>query len=125
MKKLWYKIPRRTRFWINIIVVGILLCTISFGYGTFYPNPWTKNKIVNETENTMVSEWNSFGFEKPSIEYNNNKWIDFYKKGLDYIIEDDQLKSAFYEEMSLSYKALGDNKMATEYYNRAMELKDE
>jgi len=73
MKKLWDKIPRKTRFWINIIVVGILLCAISFGYGTFYPNPWTKNKIVNETENTMVSEWNSFGFEKPSIEYKNNK----------------------------------------------------
>lgn len=55
----------------------------------------------------------------------NSEALSVMEEGLDYIIEDDQLKSAFYEEMSLSYKALGDNKMATEYYNRAMELKDE
>ena len=42
---------------------------------------------------------------------------------LDYIIEDDELKSAIYQELSLSYKALGNNKMATEYYNQAIELK--
>ncbi|MGB5323744.1 tetratricopeptide repeat protein [Lutimonas sp.] len=55
----------------------------------------------------------------------NSEALSVMEEGLDYIIEDDQLKSAFYEEMSLSYKALGNNKMATEYYNRAMELKDE
>ncbi len=55
----------------------------------------------------------------------NSEALSVMEEGLDYIIEDDQLKSAFYEEMSLSYKASGNNKMATEYYNRAMELKDE
>ncbi len=54
----------------------------------------------------------------------NNEALAVMEEGLDYIIEDDQLKSAFYQELSLSYKALGNNKMATEYYNRAMELKD-
>lgn len=54
----------------------------------------------------------------------NNEALAVLEEGLDYIIEDDQLKSAFYQELSLSYKALGNNKMATEYYNRAMELKD-
>ena len=44
--------------------------------------------------------------------------------GLDYIIEDDHLKAEFYEEMSLGYKALGNNKMATQYSKQAIELKD-
>lgn len=47
------------------------------------------------------------------------------EEGLDYIIDDDQTKSAIFKEMSLSYKALGDNKMATEFYNKAMELNAE
>ncbi len=54
----------------------------------------------------------------------SNEALGVLEEGLDYIIEDDQLKSAFYQELSLSYKALGNNKMATEYYNKAMELKD-
>jgi len=53
----------------------------------------------------------------------NNEALAILEEGLDYIIEDDQLKSVFYEEMSLSHKALGNNKMATEYYNQAIELK--
>lgn len=53
----------------------------------------------------------------------NNEAIAILEEGLDYIIEDDQLTSAFYEELSLSHKALGNNKMATEYYNQAIELK--
>lgn len=54
----------------------------------------------------------------------NNEALAVIEEGLDYIIEDDKLKSSFYEELSLSYKALGNNKMATEYYKKAMELKD-
>ena len=54
----------------------------------------------------------------------NNEALAVIEEGLDYIIEDDNLKSSFYEELSLSYKALGNNKMATEYYKKAMELKD-
>ena len=53
----------------------------------------------------------------------NKEALTILEEGLDYIIEDDQLKSAFYEELSLSHKALGNNKMATEYYNQAIELK--
>ncbi len=54
----------------------------------------------------------------------NKEALAVLEEGFDYIIEDDQLESAFCQELSLSYKALGNNKMATEYYNRAMELKD-
>lgn len=45
------------------------------------------------------------------------------EEGLEYIIEEDTMKSKIFQEMSLSYKALGNNKMATDFYNQAMELK--
>ena len=48
--------------------------------------------------------------------------ISIMEEGLDYILEDDELKSSFYKEFSLSYKAMGNNKMATSYYNKAIEL---
>lgn len=53
----------------------------------------------------------------------HNEALVILEEGLEYIIEEDDLKSAIFQEMSLSYKALGNNKMATDYYNQAMELK--
>ena len=54
----------------------------------------------------------------------NKEALLVLEDGLDYIIEDDHLKAEFYEEMSLGYKALGNNKMATQYSKQAIELKD-
>ncbi len=45
------------------------------------------------------------------------------EEGLDYIIDDNSLKADIFEEMSLSYKAMGNNKSASEYYNQAVELR--
>ena len=45
------------------------------------------------------------------------------EEGLDYIIDDNSLKADIFEEISLSYKAVGDNKSASEYYKQAMELR--
>ena len=86
MKKLWYKIPRRLRFWTVIVLIGIFLSLVSFGFGTFHPNKWVSDKIVKDTENTMVQEWNNFGFEKPSIEYNNNvEFVQSVGRCIDYL----------------------------------------
>lgn len=49
--------------------------------------------------------------------------IKSLEDGLDYLIEDDLMKADFLNEMSLSYKGLGNNKMASKYYNEAIELK--
>lgn len=49
--------------------------------------------------------------------------IKSLEDGLDYLIEDDLMKGDFLNEMSLSYKGLGNNKMASKYYNEAIELK--
>lgn len=45
------------------------------------------------------------------------------EEGLDYLVDDNLLKADFMEEMSLSYKGLGDNKKATFYYQKAIELR--
>ena len=45
------------------------------------------------------------------------------EEGLDYIIDDNSLKADIFEEISLSYKAVGDNKSASEYYKQAVELR--
>ncbi|MCA0933019.1 hypothetical protein LCM02_11195 [Lutimonas saemankumensis] len=50
---------------------------------------------------------------------------EILEEGFDYIIENDNLKSEFYRELGLSYKAIGDNKKATEFYNKANTLKSE
>lgn len=49
--------------------------------------------------------------------------IKSLEDGLDYLIEDDLMKSDFLNEMSLSYKGLGNNKMASKFYKEAIELK--
>lgn len=50
--------------------------------------------------------------------------IKTLEEGLDYIIDDDSLKADMLEEISLSHKALGDNKSASEYFNQAEELRE-
>lgn len=45
------------------------------------------------------------------------------EEGLEYIIDDNVLKAAIFEEMSLSLKAMGENKKASEYLNKAADLR--
>ena len=47
------------------------------------------------------------------------------EEGIEYIIEDDDLKASFYQELGLSFKALGNNVKATEFYKKANTLKSE
>jgi predicted Zn-dependent protease len=49
------------------------------------------------------------------------KILDF---GLEYLIEDDELKAQFMDQLSLSYKGLGDNKISSSYYKKALELRN-
>lgn len=50
--------------------------------------------------------------------------IKSLEDGLDYLIDDDVMKVDFLNELSLSYKGLGNNKMASKFYNEAIELKE-
>jgi tetratricopeptide (TPR) repeat protein len=52
-----------------------------------------------------------------------NEAIDILNTGLEFLADDKMLESKFMEQLSLSYKALGENKKATEYYNKMLELR--
>jgi tetratricopeptide (TPR) repeat protein len=49
--------------------------------------------------------------------------ITILNTGIEYIADDKILKSKFMEQLSLSHKALGNNKKATAYYNKMLELR--
>ncbi len=43
--------------------------------------------------------------------------------GLDFVVEDQELEAKFMDQIGLSYKGMRDNKKATEYYNKAVDLR--
>ena len=43
--------------------------------------------------------------------------------GLEYIVDDPKTEAQFMEQLSLSYKGLGQNKIATSYYKKALDLR--
>lgn len=49
--------------------------------------------------------------------------IETLNSGLEFLVDDKKLESQFMEQLSLSHKALGENKKATEYYNKMLELR--
>ena len=56
--------------------------------------------VKNDLDGIFLRPLSPYGFAiktKKIIEYNNNKWIDFYKKGLDYIIDINQRGQYFAE----------------------------
>ena len=49
--------------------------------------------------------------------------IEIMTTGLEYLIDDSIMESQFMEQFSLSYKGLGQNKVATAYYKKALDLR--
>lgn len=54
----------------------------------------------------------------------NSEAADTLQEGLDYLIEDPEMEYRFMEQLSLAFKAMGDNKKAIEYDNKAQEIKE-
>jgi len=53
-----------------------------------------------------------------------NEAMTILNTGLEYLVDDNKLESQFMEQLSLSYKGLGENKKATNYYKKAIELRN-
>ena len=49
--------------------------------------------------------------------------IEKLEIGLEYIVEDHKIEAEFMDQLSLSYKGLGQNKIATSYYKKALNLR--
>ena len=43
--------------------------------------------------------------------------------GLDFVVDDPTLEAEFMDQLGLSYKGMGENKKALEYYNKAVDLR--
>ncbi len=43
--------------------------------------------------------------------------------GLDFVVDDFEIEADFMDQLGLSYKGMGENKKATEYYNKAVDLR--
>ena len=54
----------------------------------------------------------------------NSEAAETLEEGLDYLIDDPEMEYRFLEQLSLAFKAMGENKKATEYFNRAQEIKE-
>jgi len=54
----------------------------------------------------------------------NSEAAETLQEGLDYLIDDPEMEYRFMEQLSLAFKAMGDNKKATEFYNKAQEIKE-
>lgn len=54
----------------------------------------------------------------------NNEAAETLLEGLDYLIDDPEMEYRFLEQLSLAFKAMGENKKATEYFNKAQEIKE-
>ena len=49
--------------------------------------------------------------------------IEKLESGLEYLIDDPFMESQFMEQLSISYKGLGQNKIATSYYKKSLDLR--
>lgn len=54
----------------------------------------------------------------------NEEAAEILQEGLDYLIDDPEMEYRFMDQLSLAFKAMGDNKKATEYFNKAREIKE-
>lgn len=55
----------------------------------------------------------------------NSEAVEVLQEGMDYLVDDPEMEYRFLEQLSLGFKAMGDNKKATEYFNKAQEIKEE
>ena len=49
--------------------------------------------------------------------------IETLTEGLDYLVDDPEAEADFMDQLSLAHKGMGNNKKATEFENRAIELR--
>jgi len=50
--------------------------------------------------------------------------ISILELGVEFIVDDNQMESQFMEQLSLSHKGLGENKIASSYYKKALDLRN-
>ena len=114
----WRKIRKPLILTGVVIGVGVM----SYGAGTFNPNSWIQNRLTKTVESTMVSEWQAFGFQQPSIEYNNNiEFVTQLIKCIDYInlhkLHQERVHKSIITAMAVLETGWGQSRFAKEANN--------
>ena len=71
---------------LYLVVSCIFILILSYGFGTFQPNPWAERKIIRQAEQRAVDNARFLGFQQPEFRYNDNKtFIVAVQKCVDYL----------------------------------------
>ena len=82
----WYKLLVKS-WYVTKIVFGLtIICLLAYGYGTFKPNKWAKDKVNDDVENFYLKKIADLDLREPEFMYNNDiQFVRALHKCIDYI----------------------------------------
>ena len=82
----WYKLLDKS-WYVTKIVFGLaIICLLAYGYGTFKPNKWAKDKVNDDVENFYLKKIADLDLREPEFMYNNDiQFVRALHKCIDYI----------------------------------------
>ena len=82
----WYKLLDKS-WYVTKIVFGLaIICLLAYGYGTFKPNKWAKDKVNDDVENFYLKKIADLDLREPEFTYSNDiQFVRALHKCIDYI----------------------------------------
>ena len=82
----WYKLLDKSWYITKIGFVIAIICLLAYGYGTFKPNKWAKDKVNDDVENFYLKKIADLDLREPEFMYNNDiQFVRALHKCIDYI----------------------------------------
>ena len=82
----WYKLLDKS-WYVTKIAFGLaIICLLAYGYGTFKPNKWAKDRVNNDVENFYLKKIADLDLREPEFTYSNDiQFVRALHKCIDYI----------------------------------------
>ena len=82
----WYKLLDKSWYLTKILFALAIMCMLAYGYGTFKPNKWAKDKVNDDVENFYLKKIADLDLREPEFMYNNDiQFVRALHKCIDYI----------------------------------------
>ena len=82
----WYKLLDKSWYITKIGFVIAIICLLAYGYGTFKPNKWAKDKVNDDVENFYLQKIADLDLREPEFTYSNDiQFVRALHKCIDYI----------------------------------------
>ena len=82
----WYKLLDKSWYITKIVFALAVICLLAYGYGTFKPNKWAKDKVNDDVENFYLKKIADLDLREPEFTYNNDiQFVRALHKCIDYI----------------------------------------